>query len=81
MNKPKLFTLKKYTNNSGTLIPATFNNKFPIKVKRLFFIYGKKAFKRGDHAHKKCSQFFIPIHGKFKINLTFRKKKKIFYFE
>ena len=76
MKLPKIFNLKKFTKISGKLLPITFNNKFPIKVKRMFFIYGKKKYKRGDHAHKKCSQVFIPIKGKIKINIKYRKTKK-----
>ena len=61
MKLPKIFNLKKFTRISGKLLPITFNNKFPIKVKRIFIIYGKKNHIRGDHAHKRCSQVFFPI--------------------
>ena len=61
MKLPKTFYFKKFTKISGKLLPITFNRKFPIKVKRIFFIYGKKNYKRGDHAHIKCSLFFFPI--------------------
>ena len=76
MKLPKIFNLKKFTKKSGKLLPITFNNKFPIKVKRMFFIYGKKKYKRGDHAHKKCSQVFIPIKGNIKINIKYRKTEQ-----
>ena len=76
MQLPKIINFKKFTKASGKLLPITFNNKFPIKVKRMFFIYGRKKYKRGDHAHKKCSQVFIPIRGKIKINMKYRKTKK-----
>ena len=76
MKAPKIINFKKFTKASGKLLPITFNNKFPIKVKRMFFIYGKKKYKRGDHAHKKCSQVFIPIKGKIKINMKYRKNEK-----
>ena len=76
MKLPKIINLKKFIKRSGKLLPITFNNKFPIKVKRMFFIYGKKKYKRGDHAHKKCSQVFIPIKGKIKINMKYRKIEK-----
>ena len=76
MKSPKIFNFKKFTKKSGTLLPITFNNKFPIKVKRIFIIYGKKKYLRGDHAHKKCSQVFFPIKGKIKINMKYKKTKK-----
>ena len=76
MKSPKIFNFKTFTKTSGKLLPITFNNKFPIKVKRIFVIYGKKKYKRGDHAHKKCSQIFIPIMGKIKINIKYKKTEK-----
>ena len=76
MKSTKIFNFKKFTKTSGKLLPITFDNKFPIKVKRIFVIYGKKKYKRGDHAHKKCSQIFIPIMGKIKINIKYKKTEK-----
>ena len=76
MKSPKIFNFIKFTKKSGTLLPITFNNKFPIKVKRIFIIYGKKKYLRGDHAHKKCSQVFFPIIGKIKINMKYKKTEK-----
>ena len=76
MKLPKIFNLRKFTKKSGKLLPITFNNKFPIKVKRIFVIYGKKNYIRGDHAHKKCSQVFFPIMGKIKINIKYQRIQK-----
>tara|TARA_B100000408_G_scaffold106172_1_gene82973 strand:- start:69 stop:476 length:408 start_codon:yes stop_codon:yes gene_type:complete len=76
MKLPKIFNFKKFTKPSGKLLPITFSNKFPIKVKRIFFIYGKKKHKRGDHAHKKCSQVFFAIKGKIKINMKYKNTNK-----
>jgi len=71
----KKIILKSFKRKSGTLIPIEFDNKFPIKVKRIFFIYGKYDYIRADHAHKKCSQFFIPIFGKIKLKYINKKNK------
>jgi|TARA_B110000971_G_C19712708_1_gene365003 hypothetical protein len=71
----KLFRFKSFVNKSGTLIPLEIDKKFPIKVRRIFFIYGEKNYLRADHAHKKCSQFFIPIFGKIKLNYKNKKNK------
>ena len=79
MKSPKIINFKKFTKTSGKLLPITFNNKFPIKVKRIFVIYGKKKYIRGDHAHKKCSQVFFPIMGKIKINMKYKKTEKSVY--
>ena len=76
MKLPKIFNLKKFTKKSGKLLPITFNNKFPIKVKRIFVIYGNNNIIRGDHAHKKCSQVFFPIIGKIKISMKYKETEK-----
>ena len=76
MKSPKIINFKKFTKTSGKLLPITFNNKFPINVKRIFIIYGKKKYKRGDHAHKKCSQIFIPLMGEIKINMKYKNTEK-----
>lgn len=73
MNKIKF---KSFRKKSGTLIPFSLRKNFPIKVKRIFFINGKKNFTRGDHAHKKCSQFVFPILGKILVSCISKKEKK-----
>ena len=74
MITPKIIKLKTYLKKSGNLLPIEFNKKFPITIKRIFFIFGKKNKLRGDHAHKKCSQLFVPISGK--TVLIIKKKNK-----
>jgi len=76
MRKIKRFRLKSFSKSTGKLIPVSFNKQFPMKVKRIFFLYGEKNKIRGEHAHKKCSQFFIPIQGKFILNIKTPKTKK-----
>ena len=77
MNKKKY---KIYKKKSGTLIPFYLQKDVPIKTKRIFIIYGKKNFYRGDHAHYKCSQYLVPIFGSMMVeyeNATGRYKKKL----
>ena len=76
MKKIRKFRIKSFSKSTGKLIPISFNKQFPIKVKRIFFLYGKKNKTRGEHAHKKCSQLFIPIHGKVILNIKTPKIKK-----
>ena len=82
------FRFKKYTKKSGSLIPFSLTKDVPFKTKRIFLIYGKKNFTRGDHAHHKCKQFLVPIFGsmeveyqnkkgKNKINIDYKKKRGI----
>ena len=77
MNKVKIFKLKSYKKKSGKLVPINFNQSFPIKVKRIFYIFVKKNHYRGDHAHKKCKQLFIPVSGNISLIMKSNNKETI----
>ena len=49
---------------------------FQSKIKEFFFLYGKKNKIRGEHAHKKCSQYLFLITGKIKIEIINKHIKK-----
>ena len=66
--------IKKISNNNCDLL---IFNKLKIKnfkIKRIFYLISKKKCIRGDHAHKKCSQFFFSLKGKIKIKIFDGKK-------
>ena len=69
MKKIKKYKIKYHIKTSGKLITMGFDKNFPMPVKRVFFLYGKKNKIRGNHAHKKCSQLFVPIFGKFILDI------------
>ncbi len=72
----KKFKFRSYRKKSGKLTAFSLKKSFPIKIKRIFIINGEKNFVRGDHAHKKCSQFIYSILGRIKIELITKKEKK-----
>ena len=78
MKKLKKVKIKSFSSLSGKLIPYTFIKNFPIKVKRIFFLYEKKNKIRGDHAHKKCSQLFVAISGKMLLEVKTPTTSKTF---
>ena len=69
MAKEKIIKIKSYKKKGGLLLALDFKKTFPIEIKRIFYIYGKKNLIRGDHAHKKCKQIFIPISGKTELKI------------
>lgn len=74
---PKIVKFKKFKDVGGSLIPFYCNSKknFPFINKRIFLVYGKKSFKRSDHAHKSCQQILFCVSGK--VEVLFNKKKVI----
>jgi len=69
MKNIKRIKLKSFHSASGKLVPITFDNNFPFKIKRIFFLHGKINKIRGDHAHKKCSQLFMAVSGKMLLEI------------
>jgi len=78
----KLQKIKIFKENTGTLVPISFKENIPFKVKRIFILHGKKKYYRGNHAHHKCSQYLVPLCGSVIINYEFKgnKFKKILSF-
>ena len=76
--KIKKIKIKSFNNLTGKLTPFTFDNKFPIKAKRIFYIVGKKNKIRGEHAHRKCSQFLFPLLGNFELSILNKTQNKRF---
>ena len=72
----KKIKIKNFKKKSGSLVPFSIKKSLPFKIKRIFIIKGKKNFIRGDHAHKKCSQFLYPLVGKIKIYCITKKISK-----
>ena len=72
----RYITFKKFKKRSGSLVPISLKKDIPFKTKRIFLIYGNKNFIRGNHAHKKCSQFLVPILGKIELTLTTKSLNK-----
>ena len=72
----KKIKIRNFKKKSGSLIPFSMKKSLPFKIKRIFIIKGKKNFIRGDHAHKKCSQFLYPLVGKIKIYCITKKTSK-----
>ena len=69
IKKIRKFKLKSFKKISGKLVPIEFKKNFNMRAKRIFYIYGKKNESRGNHAHKKCSQVFVPILGKIELKI------------
>ena len=72
-----LFKLNTFSGKRGHLsVIEDFQISFPIK--RLFYIYGVDASKRGGHRHKKTSQALICIQGKCEVQNHNGKKEELF---
>ena len=69
----------KFTKIKSPNCDLIFFNKIKSYIKnfeRVFFLIAKKECVRGNHAHKKCSQFFVSLKDTIKIELDDGAKKR-----
>lgn len=63
----QLIELQNHVRGSARLTAVNVLEEIPWVIKRIFFIENVFPENRGDHAHKLCSQFFIPNSGQIEI--------------
>jgi len=75
----KKIKIPSFTDNIGKLSVIEGNSIIPFKIKRVFFVSGgKKNSIRGNHAHKRCSQFFLCLNKEIEVTFDDGKIKKKF---
>lgn len=74
-----VLNIKQIGDRRGHLSVLENNNKFPFKIKRVFYIYDiPSGESRGAHAHKNCHQFLIAASGGFQVKVSDGKSEKTF---
>lgn len=64
----KWYDLKQVHDSRGQMTIAQWNENFPFKPERIFFVQGVPIGKvRGGHAHHECQQLLLAISGKVKV--------------
>jgi acetyltransferase-like isoleucine patch superfamily enzyme len=66
----KLWPLPRFKDLRGDIVPIEFSQNLPFAPRRQFFVFSVQNDKvRGEHAHKKCDQFFLAVNGALSIVL------------
>ena len=59
-----LTRLRTVSDIRGNLLPINLPGDLPFNASRVFFVYGVPSKEvRGAHAHRKCEQFLVALHG------------------
>lgn len=67
------FSFGEYTDTRGSLIVGEIPTGLPFEIRRWFLISGVPAdSRRGEHAHRACSQMLIAINGAVTVELLYR---------
>ncbi len=72
---PKLFALHhvksielpRYARDDGEVVVAECAGQVPFMIARLFTVTAPEGARRGQHAHRRCSQLMLCVHGAFDI--------------
>jgi dTDP-4-dehydrorhamnose 3,5-epimerase-like enzyme len=62
--------LESYPEDDATVVVATSARQVPFAVARLFTITASAGAVRGRHAHRRCAQFMVCVHGVMNIVCT-----------
>lgn len=64
----RLHQLPRFTDIRGSLSVADFHNDLPFQPKRYFSVFDVPSQEtRGEHAHRRCHQFLVCVHGSVRI--------------
>ena len=60
--------IRTWDENNGSLGFIEEETDIPFNFKRVFYIYDAKSGEiRGKHAHRRCNQFLICLHGEIEV--------------
>ena len=74
----RLIDLPRHARDDGEVVVAEAATGVPFAIARLFVLRAPEGAARGDHAHKRCSQFMICSNGTAEIVLDDGAAKETF---
>ena len=70
MSSYSVIDIPLFEDERGKTIPVELEEKIPFKVRRIYFVTGKKGFIRGGHAHREEQEVFVCIQGSVRLVLN-----------
>jgi dTDP-4-dehydrorhamnose 3,5-epimerase-like enzyme len=70
---PKLIKIPTFSDDRGSL--SVVERLFKTNIKRVYFLHNLNGKARGQHGHKKTTQFLICLSGKIEILIKNKCKK------
>ncbi len=59
----RLIELPRHAREDGVIVVAQAAAQVPFAIVRLFTITAPRGARRGEHAHRRCTQFMLCVHG------------------
>jgi dTDP-4-dehydrorhamnose 3,5-epimerase-like enzyme len=74
----RLIELPRYAREDGEIVVAQAFNQVPFVMARAFTLTAPLGARRGEHAHRRCTQFMLCVHGAVDILCDDSREKEIF---
>lgn len=59
----RLIELPRHAREDGAVVVAQAAAQVPFEIARMFTLTAPLGSRRGDHAHRRCTQFIVCVHG------------------
>lgn len=59
----RLIELPRFARDDGVIVVAQATAEVPFKISRMFTVMAPTGARRGDHAHRRCTQLMFCVHG------------------
>jgi hypothetical protein len=64
----EIYLMRSITDSRGSLTVGEVPSELPFSPNRFFIVHGVPSIElRGEHAHKRCEQFLLCIHGSCRV--------------
>jgi hypothetical protein len=63
INDVRMIELPRHARDDGEIVVAQGGAQVPFTIARMFTIRAPEGARRGEHAHRQCSQLMLCIHG------------------
>jgi WxcM-like, C-terminal len=76
-----LVELPRYSRDGGEVVVAQVASQVAFPIKRVFTVTAPRDALRGDHAHIRCTQFMLCVHGAVEIVCDDGRDKRTFHLD
>ncbi|HUC48652.1 MAG TPA: FdtA/QdtA family cupin domain-containing protein [Xanthobacteraceae bacterium] len=74
----RLIELPRYARDDGEIVVAQAFNHVPFAMARAFTLTAPRGARRGEHAHRRCTQFMLCVHGAVDVLCDDSRDKEVF---
>lgn len=74
----QVIALPRHAKRDGEIVVAEAAGQVPFRIERMFALTAPAGAKRGRHAHRRCAQFMVCVHGAMDVVCTDGRAERTF---